>query len=539
MSSIERTAYPRYPTKRKIDQKELNRAYTFTTEEIKLVHQAASTSKSQLSFAMQLKTFQRFDYFIELTDVPQEIIEHIRRSLNFHYRLAFGYRTNKTLYRHRKIIREFLGVKRWGWEEVNGRKIHPGMKSAIRFAYDTAQSMNNIADIINAVIEHLIHSSYELPRFYRLNRLVRHTRHTVNNRIFRDVQNKLLSIPKKNQLNNLLKCQSGVQRSLFDKLKDSPRRPTIQRFREFLEHFHWLETFGDVALSLAGIAQIKLEQFAEEANSLTADELKDISEPKRHTLIASLIYKSQADAKDSLSVMFCRLVSIADKQANHELNSHLENAKEDTCKVIGLLKEITENAKSTDNDTDLVKKLHEQINCHGGYDTVINRCDDILIKHGKEHRIYLANKLQKRRSLLFKLLKALQLKSSTQDDKLILAIQFILDNETRRVDYIQGSVDLSFASQFWVNRINKKADEETKINRRELETCVFEYTKKHLSSGDLFVKGAKTYADYRAQLMPWKECQEYLDDFCQEIGIASDPDKLIDELKAQLGLGKK
>ena len=534
MSSIERTAYPRYPKKRKFDQKELNQAYTVTSEEIQLVQQTASTNKSQLSFSMQLKTFQRLGYFIELDEVPEEIVQHIRRSLNFHYRLSFGYGTKKTLYRHRKIIREFLGVKRWRSQEQDGREVHLGMKLAIKFAYDTAQSMNNIPDIINAVIEHLIQSNYELPSFYILNRLVRHTRHTVNNRIFLDVQNKLLANPQRNQLNDLLECQNGVQRSQFNKLKASPKRPTIKRFHEFLEHFHWLETFGEVVLSLEGVSKVKMEQFAEEANSLTADELREISEPKRYTLIASLIYKSQADAKDALSVMFCRLVSIANKQASNELNKCLENAKEDTCKIVSLLKEIAENAQSIDNDTDLINKLHEQFHRQGGYDIVINRCEDILIRHSKEHRIFLADRLLKRRSLLFRLLKALQLKSPTQDDKLFLAIQFILENESRRTNYIEGSVDLSFASQFWINRITKKIDGKTKLNRRELETCVFEYTKKHLSSGDLYVKGARNYADYRDQLMPWKECQQYLKEFCQETGIASDPDKFLDELKSWL-----
>ena len=534
MSSIERTAYPRYPQKRTIDQNELHRSYTLTSEETTLVHKSSKMKQSRLSFAIQLKTFQRLGYFIELSDVPQEIIQHIRRSLNFHYRLSFGYQSKKTLYRHRKIIRDFLGVKRWGRDENNGRFVHSGMKLAIKFAYDTAQTMNNLADIINAVIDHLIQSNYELPSFYTLNRLVRHTRHTVNNRIFLNVHHKLLSNPKCNQLDDLLKCKDGIQRSLFNKLKDSPKRPTVSRFREFLEHFHWLESFEDVVSSLDDISKVKLDQFAEEANSFSVDEIKLISKPKRYTLMASLIYKSQANAKDALSVMLCRLVSIADKQARQELSNRLESAKEDTCKVVVFLKEIAENIQSSVNNKELTKKLNEQFYRQGGYDAVIDRCDDILLKHSGEHRIYLSEILLKRRSLLFKLLKALQLKSPTQDDKLIMAITFILKHETRRTDYIDGKVDLSFASQFWVNRIIKTIDGEPKLNRRELETCVFIYTKKHLSSGDLYIKGAKNYADYRDQLMPWEKCQQYLDEFCQEIGIANEPNKIFDELKSWL-----
>lgn len=104
--------------------------------------------------------------------------------MKYHYRLTPGYGSNnKSIYRHRQKIREFLNVKRWGYDETDGSKIHHGMKLAIKYAYDASHSMNNIPDIINAVIEKLVHASYELPSFYRLSRLVRHTRHGVNNKI--------------------------------------------------------------------------------------------------------------------------------------------------------------------------------------------------------------------------------------------------------------------------------------------------------------------------------------------------------------------
>jgi hypothetical protein len=51
------------------------------------------------------------------------------------------------------------------------------MRAAIEGAYTASHLMNNISDIINATIEELLQSNYELPSFYRLNRLVRHTRH--------------------------------------------------------------------------------------------------------------------------------------------------------------------------------------------------------------------------------------------------------------------------------------------------------------------------------------------------------------------------
>lgn len=79
-------------------------------------------------------------------------------------------------------------------------------------------------------------------------------------------------------------------------------------------------SFGNVMHCLDGIAKVKIEQFAEEANQLTADEINEYSEAKRYTLIASLIYRSQAKAKDAIAVMFCRLIAIVHKQSRHYTN---------------------------------------------------------------------------------------------------------------------------------------------------------------------------------------------------------------------------
>ena len=108
MSSIERTAFPRFPKKRKIKQAELNRLYSITHDELKMIKSHANTDKSRLNIAIQLKTFQALGYFITLDKVPHEVVNHIRQSLQLHYRSSYGYSgNNKSLYRHRDKIRTY------------------------------------------------------------------------------------------------------------------------------------------------------------------------------------------------------------------------------------------------------------------------------------------------------------------------------------------------------------------------------------------------------------------------------------------------
>lgn len=499
-----------------------------------MINRAANKEKLRFNMAIQLKTFQKLSYFIGLDDIPSEIIVHIRQSLKYHHRLSHGYDNNRSLYRHRQKIREFLNVKRWGYEEIDGKKIHQGLKLTIKFAYDTSILMNNIPDIINAVIEKLLQANYELPSFYRLSRIVRHTRHTVNNKIFLETMRRIIDLNQSDLFSSLLKLQDNTQRTLFNQLKNMPKRPSINKFHEFLEHFHWLMSFGNIMHCLEGIAKVKIEQFAEEAHQLTADEINEYNEAKRYTLIAYLIYRSQAKAKDALAVMFCRLVAIAHKQSKSELEAKLNSSKEDTCTIVGLFKSILHDGQSILDYDEFVKAFYQKIENSGGFPLLADKCDDILASHGNEYRIYLTDMIQKRRSLLFKILKALQLHSPTQDDKLILAMQFLLANEHRRAEFIIEDIDLSFTTAFWKKQIISGSDK-IKINRRALESCVFDYVSKGLNSGDLYAKGAMDYADYRAELMPWEECQDHLETLTSFLyyvyGVADNVLQLMEHLK--------
>jgi hypothetical protein len=74
----------------------------------------------------------------------------------------------------------------------------------------------------------------------------------------------------------------------------------------------------------------------------------------------------------------------------------------------------------------------------------------------------------------------------------------------------------------------------TGLDRRELEVCVFIYLSDALQAGDLYVVGAEEFADYRAQLLPWSECEPRMAAYCAALGI---PERGVDfaaALKAEL-----
>jgi Tn3 transposase DDE domain len=62
----------------------------------------------------------------------------------------------------------------------------------------------------------------------------------------------------------------------------------------------------------------------------------------------------------------------------------------------------------------------------------------------------------------------------------------------------------------------------------------FVYLADALQTGDLYVVGAENFADYRAQLLPWAECEARLPAYCTTLGIAERGEDFAAALKAEL-----
>jgi len=69
---------------------------------------------------------------------------------------------------------------------------------------------------------------------------------------------------------------------------------------------------------------------------------------------------------------------------------------------------------------------------------------------------------------------------------------------------------------------------------RALEVCVFVHLADALQTGDLFIVGAETFADYRAQLLPWTECEARLPAYCAALGIPEQGEDFAAALRAEL-----
>jgi hypothetical protein len=497
MTEIERTAYPRFDTY-SLHQKELDDYFSPTQDEFRFIRKklrrnpesatSLSTYKQhQLNTMVLLKCFQRLGYFPALRTIPAIVVGHMRKHLQFDSSICTGYKHSQVLYRHQAMIREYLGVKSY---------LHGGKEIALKIAMESATVHNYPADIINRVLEELMRKRYELPAYSQIDRLVKKTRHRTNQEIFNRVQKQLADTIKK----KFDKLTINATRTDFNRLKELPKSTTINHFKELLTHHTWLDSFGSMADYFKGISQIKLKHFAGEAKSLDASDMRAILDAKRYTLIACLVDEMQKCAIDHLVMMFIKHMRKIEGKAKDKLSDLRENTKEKTRTLLTLLSDIiiTMGKKITPKR---IKGVRKKLSENGGRELILSDCEQAIAYHTDNYLPLIWQSLRGSHQALFSLLCTLDIQSSTQDDSLIKAKEFLLLHANSKKELLPGNIDINFAPKQWQKLIVQKEGKNRWFVRRYFEACVFICLANELKATDLCVKGSASYTDFRDQLL--------------------------------------
>lgn len=320
MTTIERTAFPRFRMNKPLSKKELREFFTPTTQEINMAWSEGGRKKENVFIMLlQLKAIQRLGYFPNQDDIPKAIVSHIRKYMGFSKEINHQYTNKKTLYRHRGLIRKFLKIKPWNGE-------------AQRFVsaeiYEHAQTINYSADLINIGVELLIKENYELPAFSTIHRLVRHTRYVVNGKIYGKItQNTSAELVQR--IESLFKSDHDSIFTDWQKIKELPRKPTLTHLKAILDHLKWLMTFGKMNSFVENIPEAKWKYFAAIGKATRAKDMRDLEKAKRLCVAICMIYKAQVDTRDSIITMFIKRMASFHSKAKIELDILREkNAEE-------------------------------------------------------------------------------------------------------------------------------------------------------------------------------------------------------------------
>ncbi|WP_406486631.1 Tn3 family transposase [Streptomyces sp. NBC_01563] len=178
MTSIERTAYPRF--KRLITAHELYLFFSPTRDELQWAADATDGDEHLLALLLMLKSYQRMGCFPALEDVPEQVVEFVRRQVELPEGTLPLYRAERTAKHHRGLVRKKVGVK---YDQGEARRI------AERSIRKEAAAKNRPADLINIALEKVVEAGLELPGFSTFDKMASEIRTEAEvGRVIRTVQ---------------------------------------------------------------------------------------------------------------------------------------------------------------------------------------------------------------------------------------------------------------------------------------------------------------------------------------------------------------
>jgi TnpA family transposase len=521
MTAIERTAYPSFA--RAPQLKELIDLYTPTAEDIAFISTTARGPSQKFALMILLKVFQKLGYFPAPTHIPGAIITHIRAAMKLPEDLVPDI-SPRTLYKYHAAIRAHL--------KING-DIKYIRHIAIKVVNTVALIMEDPADLINVAIETLIAQNCELPAFSTLDILVRRIRKVVHGRIFQTILGRLTEA-EQSLLEHLVAKPSSGYFTQFNRLREAPKSATLTHLDEWVDRLTWLLSLGNMERLVQDLPMAKVTHFAAEARTLHADDLRDCTLAKRLTLLVCLIHQETISTRDEIVEMFLKRMGKLRDRAKEELEHLREQERETTEHLVEILSEIVTTTAETQDDAKMASQVRAILKREGGVATLLSQCEQVRAHHGNRYQPLLWHFYSRHRKALFRVLKVLDIRSTTADQALMKAMIFILEHEHDPKKYVEATIDLSFASGDWQRTVMVRRKGKDWFNRQHLETCVFSSLATELKTGDLCVRGSHQFADYRDQLLSWEECEPLVAEYCQHLGFPSNAEEFVNDLKRQL-----
>lgn len=521
MAAIHETAYPRI--KPNLTHKELKEIFTPTNEELILLN--SNTKKTlptpRLGFMATLKCYQYLGRPIAVKKIDTTIKKHISNTLNIEATVDLDGYDKSARKRHIKIIREYLKINA---DKKLRRQI---MKKA---ALNAATTKENLADIINCIIDELIMSKFELPAFQKLVRLARAARSVVNNDIYVKIFNELTEEQKQfiDKIIGIINANEGDEILSWQALKLESKKPTTNNIKSYVQYVNKLKAIREkINIDMDFITPARIEQLRDEATIADISNMKEMRPIKRYALATIFIYMKTAAAIDDLVNVFIAWVKSIEAQAKNKLEEYRLEQADKTDEYILILYKTLLALKNNETALGKIQAIEEQLG--GKTDDLIEECREYLGLTSENHIAWMSKPYNNKRHVIFKLLDNLSILSATNDQSIETALKFVMHYRYSHKEWIDltsdNSVqpDLSLLSEGWFKAVTGLKREKNlivkKINRHHYEIAVCTVLMGDLSCGDAYVDGAFIFDDPNKQLITWGEFESEVDSYCDLVKL--------------------
>jgi TnpA family transposase len=407
-------------------------------------------------------------------------------------------------------------------------------------AETAADTRHVVADIINFMLEELVHHRYELPAFSTLERIAIRAREKINHHHFAGISG-LLTAHTKSLIDALFETGPEEQFSGWQLLKREPKKPTNKETRNYLQHIRRLQHLVE-QLPKPDIPVPKLRQYRLLARSLDAGEMAELKPQKRYALAVIFIRSQYAQTLDDAADLFIRLIQNMENLARQKLLAYQQERTQRTDMLVGQLKDILKAYQLDGYDKQRVEAIETTL--VADVEALLAECEEHLAYAGRNYLPFLLQPYKTVRAQLLNCIQIISPKASNEDQVIERMIESLGKLRSNRNDVVPLSLlgldaerDFTWMSAQWRKLVLLKSSGRGKsdmVNRRYFELSILYEMKNELKSGDLFVKHGERYDDYREQLVDDATFEREVEDFGIVTGIETRPSEFVENLKKEM-----
>ena len=536
MTAIHETAYPRL--KPNPNEQELKQNFLPTPLEIELLKKNTSTKSShnQLGFMLSLKCYQCLGYHIAINAIPKLIVEYVAKciAVKIDKDKLRSYMKLKQRKRHKTVIRKYLNIN----ESKKQRRTV--MKSA---GLKSATTKENLADIINDILEELIKNNFEIPAFSTLLRLARASRVIVSSALYHKIDEQLTT-ETKNYFDGIILSDSPVQgfSSGWEYLKQEMKKPSTTNIKQFIDYLDQLRQWREHSpIEFSDIPEHRLDQYIAEAMALDISDMRRIKSERRYALSAMFLYHQYAKSLDSIVTVLMRWMRKLKNDASAELQEIRNNNSKTTDELIRSLKKILIASKQEVNTPQEKLSLIES-SFPGDVDATIEACNNHLIYADNNDLPLILKYYQSKRQMMFRLLRQIVIKSASKDIFIENLLEFVLTHQRSHGDsisiHLEQHANLEWLDDQWFqfvtgNKTRTFNISTIEVNKHKFELASFKFILDEIRCADAFVVGSYENDDPNKQLLSWSEFYQQLKPYTELIGKSEEPNLFIKQLQEE------
>src|SRR3989442_6001443 len=148
-----------------------------------------------------------------------------------------------------------------------------------------------------------------------------------------------------------------------------------------------------------------------------------------------------------ISQMFLKRMATVQVRAKEALQQARDAQQKTTAQLVETLTDLVETAVEDKEQDDATagRHLRDILEKRGGQEHLLEQCQQVAASLSDEHQPLMWQFYKSHRKTLFQLVRSLPISSTTQDQLLITALNFILARENLRRLFLPDAVYLSFA----------------------------------------------------------------------------------------------